>query len=57
MLVPEMMSSEEEAENENGQIFFMLHKPNFSSEKIRKYYENNMHIWVKIYGQKFKKIT
>ena len=55
VLVPEMMSSEEEEEDENGQRFFMLHKPNFRSEKfenimkiIRIYAYMGKNIWVKI---------
>ena len=36
VLVPEMMSSEEEEEDGNGQRFFVLHKPNFRSEKLEK---------------------
>ena len=33
--------SEEEEEDENGQRFFVLHKPNFRLKKIRKTYKNN----------------
>ena len=44
VLVPEMMSSEEEEEDGNGQRFFVLHKPNFRSEKL----ENIMKI-IRIY--------
>ena len=36
VLVPEMMLSEEEEEDENGQRFFVLHKPNFRSKKFEK---------------------
>ena len=36
VLVPEMMSSEDEEEDENGQRYFVLHKPNFNSKKFEK---------------------